>query len=72
MCDEYDCSMEQSEKDELIKQFRGIIHEEIGPVLDTLMEYVDGRFDDVEERMLSFLEGIEELCEAISSLEEIN
>jgi hypothetical protein len=64
--------MEQSEKDELIKQFRGIIHEEIGPVLDTLMEYVDGRFDDVEERMLSFLEGIEELCEAISSLEEIN
>lgn len=60
--------MEQSEKDELIQQFRGIVHEEMGPVLDTLMEYVDGRFDEVDERILLFLEGIEELCEAISSL----
>lgn len=59
--------MEQSEKDELIKQFRGIVHEETGPVLDTLMEYVDGRFDDMDDRMISLLGEIERLCEAIHS-----
>ena len=65
MCDEYDCSMEQSEKDELIKQFRGIVHEETGPVLDSLMEYVDGRFDGLDDRIISLLEEIERLCESI-------
>jgi hypothetical protein len=65
MCGEYDCFMEQSEKDELIKQFRSIIHEEMGPVLDTLMEYVDGRFDGADERMLSLLEEVAALCAAI-------
>lgn len=67
MCGEYDCFMEQSEKDELIKQFRGIVHEEMGPVLDSLMEYVDDRFDGMDDRIISLLEEIERLCEAIRS-----
>jgi len=65
MWGEYDCSMEQSEKGELIKQFRGIIHEETSPILDALMEYVDGRFDEMDDRMISLLEEIERLCDAI-------
>jgi hypothetical protein len=59
--------MEQSEKDELIKQFRGIVHEEMGPVLDSLMEYVDGRFDGMDDRIISLLEEIARLCGAIRS-----
>jgi hypothetical protein len=31
------------------------------------MEYVDGRFDGMDDRMFSLLEEIERLCEAIRS-----
>ena len=59
--------MEQSEKDELIKQFRGVVHEEMSPVLDSLMKYVDDRFDEIDERLFALLEEVETLCEALHS-----
>ena len=59
--------MEPSEKDELLKQIRGIIHEEVGPVIEAFMEYVDDRFDDMDERFLPFLEELDALCKALSS-----
>jgi len=59
--------MEPSEKDELLKQIRGIIHEEVGPVIGAFMEYVDDRFDDMDERFLPFLEELDALCKALSS-----
>jgi hypothetical protein len=58
--------MEPSEKEELLREVRGIIHEEVGPVLTAFMEYADDRFDDIDERFLAFLEELEHLCEAVS------
>jgi hypothetical protein len=62
--------MEPSEKEELLQRVRGIIHEEVGPVIGAFMEYADERFDDMDERFLSFLEELERLCAAISSLND--
>jgi hypothetical protein len=59
--------MEPSEKEELLQQIRGLIHEEVGPVIATFMEYTDDRFDDMDERFVAFLEALEGLCDAISS-----
>jgi hypothetical protein len=59
--------MEPSEKEELLKQVRSIIHEEVGPVIAAFMEYADDRFDDMDERFVAFLEALEGLCDAISS-----
>lgn len=59
--------MEPSEKEELLQQVRSMIHEEVGPVIATFMEYVDERFDDMDERFLAFLEELEHLCDAIAS-----
>ncbi len=42
--------MEQSEKEELLRQVEIIVHREIAPVLDILMEYLDVRFDEMDER----------------------
>jgi hypothetical protein len=59
--------MEPSEKEELLQQMRGVIHEEVGPVIAAFMEYVDERFDDMDERHLAFLEELERLCQSIFS-----
>jgi hypothetical protein len=59
--------MEPSEKEEFIEQIRGIIHEEVGPIIAAFMEYTDDRFDEMDERFLPFLEELEALCAALSS-----
>jgi|GEM_PF-2548092 hypothetical protein len=62
--------MEPSEKEELLQQVRGMIHEEVGPVIAAFMEYVDERFDEIDKRFLPFLEELERLCDTIFSLKD--
>lgn len=57
--------MEQSEKEALLDQVEEIVHKELVPVLDIIMEYLDVRFDEVEERFLLVFGGINELLERL-------
>ena len=57
--------MEQSEREELIRQFELIVHREVAPVLDILMDYLDIRFDEVDERFLFVFGGINQLIERL-------
>ena len=57
--------MEQSEKKQILEEVRTVIHREVGPVLDILMEYLDVRFDEVDERFLFLFGGISELLKKI-------
>ncbi len=56
--------MEQSEKEALLRQVEIIVHKEVAPVLDILMEYLDTRFDEVDERFLFVFGGITQLIDA--------
>ena len=58
--------MEQSEKEALLDQVEEIVHKELVPVLDIIMEYLDVRFDEVEERFLLVFGGINELLERLT------
>ncbi len=58
--------MEQSEKEELLDKVEEIVHKELVPVLDILMEYLDVRFDEVEERFLLAFGGINELLDRLA------
>jgi len=58
--------MEQSEKEELLRQLEIIVHREVAPVLDILMEYLDIRFDEMDERFLFVFGGINQLIERLS------
>lgn len=59
--------MEQSEKEELLRQVEIIVHREIAPVLDILMEYLDVRFDEMDERFFFVFGGINQLIERLSN-----
>jgi hypothetical protein len=58
--------MEQSEREELLDKVEEIVHKELVPVLDILMEYLDVRFDEVEERFLLAFGGINELLDRLA------
>lgn len=58
--------MEQSEKEALLRQVEIIVHKEVAPVLDILMEYLDTRFDEVDERFLFVFGGITQLIARLS------
>jgi len=58
--------MEQSEKEALLDQVEEIVHKELVPVLGIIMEYLDVRFDEAEERFLLVFGGINELLERLT------
>ena len=58
--------MEQSEKELLLEEIRVVVREEVSPVLDILMTYLDVRFDEIDERFLFLFGGISELLETLS------
>lgn len=58
--------MEQSEKEELLVDIGAIVQKEVAPVLDILMEYLDVRFDEVDERFIIAFAGIGEILERIA------
>jgi hypothetical protein len=58
--------MEQSKKEELLREVEIIVHREVAPVLDILMEYLDVRFDEMDERFLFVFGGINQLIEKLS------
>jgi hypothetical protein len=64
--------MEQSEKEELLRRVEVIVHREVAPVLDILMEYLDIRFDEMDERFLFVFGGINQLIERLSEALESN
>ncbi len=55
--------MKQSEKEVLLKEIQSIIHQEVAPVLDILMNYMDVRFDTVDERFFLVFGGVNKLIE---------
>jgi hypothetical protein len=58
--------MERSEKEELLEEIKALIHREVGPVMETVMNYVDDRFDETDERFFSLFAGIDELLDKLS------
>lgn len=62
--------MEPSEKEELLRQVEIIVHREVAPVLDILMEYLDVRFDEMDERFLFLFGGIDQLIKKLSAAME--
>ena len=58
--------MEQSKKEELLREVEIIVHREVAPVLDILMEYLDTRFDEMDERFFFVFGGINQLIERFS------
>lgn len=58
--------MEQSEKEELLRKVEIIVHCEVAPVLDILMEYMDVRFDEMDERFFFVFGGINQLVDRLS------
>ena len=55
--------MKQSEKEALLKEIQSIIHQEVSPVLDILMDYMDVRFDAIDERFFLVFGGVNRLIE---------
>lgn len=49
-----------------MRQVEIIVHREVAPVLDILMEYLDVRFDEVDERFFFVFGGINQLIERLS------
>ena len=62
--------MEQSEKEELLRRVEIIVHREVAPVFDILMEYLDTRFDEMDERFFFVFGGINQLIERLSNVLE--
>jgi len=62
--------MEQSEKEELLKEIRIVVREEVSPVLDILMTYLDIQFDIVEEKFDHLFKGVGELLESLTEVLE--
>ena len=58
--------MKRSEQEELLRRVEAIVHQEVAPVLDILMEYLDVRFDEMDERFLFVFGGINQLIERLS------
>jgi hypothetical protein len=57
--------MEQSEKEKLLEEIRIIVREEVSPVFDILMAYLDVQFEILDERFQHLFGGIAEVLERI-------
>jgi hypothetical protein len=58
--------MEQSEKEKLFEEIRSIISEEVAPVVDILMAYLDVQFEIVDERFRHLFGTVAEVAERVT------
>ncbi|HEY5221053.1 MAG TPA: hypothetical protein VIJ29_02830 [Candidatus Paceibacterota bacterium] len=62
--------MEQSEKEKLLEEIRLIIREEVSPVLDIIMTYLDIQFDIFDETFHQLSGGIVEVLGKLTEILE--
>jgi hypothetical protein len=59
--------MESSKKEKLLEDIRAVVREEVSPVLDILMTYLDVQFDISDEKFQHLFGGIEEVLEKFTA-----